>query len=288
MAAGKTVGVVGLGLVGEALARRLIEAGFAVVGVDVDPARGARFTGYGGRAVASVAELARAAPRILIAVFNTEQVTAVIEDLIGAGGTLATVHSTCDPDQLAALAARVAPRGFTVLEVPLSGSSAQIRRGEGVGLLGGSEAALARVADILDVVCPRRFALGAIGNGSRAKLAVNLVLGLNRAALAEGLAFGERLGLDPAAFLDVLKGSAAYSQVMDTKGPKMVARDFASEGKVTQHLKDLHLVLDQAQARGQELPMGALNTALLEACVAHGEGELDNSIVIEEIRRRRR
>jgi len=127
----------------------------------------------------------------------------------------------------------------------------------------------------------------AIGNGSRAKLAVNLVLGLNRVALAEGLAFGERLGLDAAAFLDVLKGSAAYSQVMDTKGRKMVTRDFTSEGKVTQHLKDVHLILEQAGARGQELPLATVNAALLEACVARGEADLDNSIVIEEIRRRR-
>lgn len=290
MADGKTVGVVGLGLVGEALARRLIEAGFSVVGFDVDPARATRFESYGGRPVGSVAEVARTAPRILIAVFNTDQVADVIagkDGLIDAGGKLATVHSTCDPDQLAALAARVSARDFTLLEVPLSGSSAQIRRGDGVGLLGGTSDALAGVADILDVICPRRFALGAVGNGSRAKLAVNLVLGLNRVALAEGLAFGERLGLEPAAFLDVLKGSAAYSQVMDTKGRKMVTRDFVSEGKVAQHLKDVHLILEQAEAHGQALPLATVNAGLLEACVQHGEADLDNSIVIEEIRRRR-
>jgi len=290
MADEKTVGVIGLGLVGEALARRLIEAKFAVVGFDIDPARAERFKSYGGRPLRSVAEVARAAPRVLIAVFDTAQVTDVIEGangLIAAGGRLATVHSTCDPDQLAALATRVAGRGFTLIEVPLSGSSAQIRQGDGVGLLGGAADALAHVTDILDVICPRRFTLGAVGNGSRAKLAVNLVLGLNRVALAEGLAFGERLGLDAAAFLDVLKGSAAYSQVMDTKGRKMVTRDFASEGKVTQHLKDVHLILQQAGARGQQLPLATVNAALLEACVAHGEADLDNSIVIEEIRRRR-
>jgi 3-hydroxyisobutyrate dehydrogenase-like beta-hydroxyacid dehydrogenase len=290
MAGEKTVGLVGLGLVGEALARRLIEAGFTVVGFDIDRTRAQRFESYGGRPVESVAAVAQRAPRILIAVFNTAQVADVIEGkggLIEAGGRLATVHSTCDPDQLAALAARVRERGFSLLEVPLSGSSAQIRKGDGVGLIGGPAAAIAAIADILDVVCPRRFALGAVGNGSRAKLAVNLVLGLNRAALAEGLTFAERIGLDPVAFLDVLKGSAAYSQVMETKGPKMVQRDFASEGKVAQHLKDVHLILDQAEARGQTLPLAAVNAALLEACVAHGEADLDNSIVIEEIRRRR-
>ena len=290
MTGGKTIGVVGLGLVGEALARRLIEAGFTVVGFDTDPARATRFESYGGHPVGSLAALAQHAERALIAVFNTTQVAGVIEGkggLIEAGGRFATVHSTCDPDQLAALAARTEKRGFTLLEVPLSGSSAQIRQGDGVGLIGGPADATAAAADILDVVCPRRFALGAVGNGSRAKLAVNLVLGLNRAALAEGLVFAERLGLEPAAFLDVLKGSAAYSQVMDTKGAKMARRDFTSEGKVTQHLKDVHLILEQAGAHGQVLPLATVNAALLEACIAHGDADRDNSIVIEEIRRRR-
>ena len=102
---------------------------------------------------------------------------------------------------------------------------------------------------------PRRFHIGKVGDGGRAKLAVNLILGLNRLALAEGLVFAERLGLDPAAFLKVARASAAASQVMDTKGPKMVAGDFAPEGRVRQTLKDAHLMLDQARKTGQQLPL---------------------------------
>jgi 3-hydroxyisobutyrate dehydrogenase-like beta-hydroxyacid dehydrogenase len=291
MADTKTVGLIGLGLVGESLARRLIDAGYAVVGYDIDPVRAQRFESLGGRPVGAIAAVARQAERVLIAVFNTEQVADVVEGpggLIASGNRLASVHSTCDPDKLAALAERAAAHAFTLLEVPLSGTSVQILQGDGVGLIGGPTEAAARMADVLDVICPRRFALGAVGNGSRAKLAVNLVLGLNRAGLAEGLVFAERLGLDPAEFLDVLKGSAAYSQVMETKGPKMVRRDFKSEGKVTQALKDLHMMLDQARAKGQALPLATVNATLLEACVAHGESDQDNSIVIEEIRRRRK
>ncbi|MEJ0071399.1 MAG: NAD(P)-dependent oxidoreductase [Pseudomonadota bacterium] len=290
MANAKMVGLIGLGLVGESLARRLLDAGYAVVGFDVDPVRVRKFESYGGRPVGTIAEVAKSAERVLIAVFNTAQVAEVIEGaggLIDSGNRLATCHSTCDPDQLAALAGRAAARGFALVEAPMSGTSVQILKGDGVGLIGGADAAIAQVEDILQVVCPRRYALGAAGNGSRAKLAVNLVLGLNRAGLAEGLIFAERLGLDPVGFLEVLKGSAAYSQVMETKGPKMATRDFASEGKVAQALKDLHMMLDQAASIGQTLPLATVNASLLEACVAHGEAELDNSIVIEEIRRRR-
>ena len=170
--------------------------------------------------------------------------------------------------------------------MPVSGTSDQVRRGDGVALIGGDIAIADEIKPVLDALFARRFHVGKIGDGGRAKLAVNLILGLNRLAMAEGLVFAERLGLDPAAFLDVARGSASYSQVMETKGPKMVRRDFSPEGRVRQTLKDAHLILDQAEAAGQPLPMLALHADVLEACVRAGEGDMDNSIIIEEVRRR--
>jgi 3-hydroxyisobutyrate dehydrogenase-like beta-hydroxyacid dehydrogenase len=141
---------------------------------------------------------------------------------------------------------------------------------------------------VLEALFPRRFHIGKAGDGGRAKLAINLILGLNRLALAEGLVFAERLGLDPRAFLDVAKASAAYSQAMDIKGRKMVERDFKPEGFVHQSLKDFTLMRELAAKLGQDLPALELNRSLLEACLAAGEGDYDNAAVIEEIRRRRR
>ena len=142
-------------------------------------------------------------------------------------------------------------------------------------------------AAILDAICPRRYYLGNAGNGSRAKLAVNLILGLNRAALAEGLVFAERLGLDRAAFLEVARGSAAYSQVMDIKGPLMARREYRQpQSRVDQSLKDFRLMLDQARAAGQELPFASVYARLLEDCMQHGEGEWDNAVIAEAIARR--
>ena len=172
------------------------------------------------------------------------------------------------------------------LEAPVSGTSAQVRQGDGVGLIGGDAETAQIAAPVLNALFPRRFHIGKIGDGGRAKLAINLILGLNRLALAEGLVFASRLGLDAAAFLQVARASAAASQVMDTKGPKMVVGDFAPEGRVRQTLKDAQLMIDQARKFGQELPLLAVHAAVLEACVRHGESEKDNSIVIEEIRRR--
>ena len=180
-----------------------------------------------------------------------------------------------------------ARRGVALLDAPVSGSSAQVARGDGVGLIGGDPAAAEDTADLLDVVYPRRFFVGAAGDASKTKLAVNLVLGLNRVALAEGLVFAESLGLDPQTFLDIARGSATYSQVMDVKGEKMVRADYAPQGKIDQNLKDVRIMLDEATRLGQGLPLAQLLADLLQACVDRGEGERDNCAVIEEIRRRR-
>lgn len=285
------VAIVGLGLMGEVYAQRLLDAKLAVTGFDLDTARCSRLAEMGGQPARSVAALARPARCLIIAVFNTDQVEAVIEGqllpALGEGsGKIVLCMSTCDPDRIEALAKRVIPRGVRYLDVPVSGTSDQVRRGDGVALIGGDPAIAAEVSDVLDALFARRFHVGKVGDGGRAKLAVNLILGLNRLALAEGLVFAERMGLDPAAFLDVARGSASYSQVMDTKGPKMVRNDFSAEGRIRQTLKDAHLMLDQAAASGQKLSALAAHVDVLEACVRAGEAELDNSAIVREVRRR--
>jgi 3-hydroxyisobutyrate dehydrogenase-like beta-hydroxyacid dehydrogenase len=286
MAEATPVGLVGVGLIGEVYARRLVAAGLAVIGYDIDATKNQKLASIGARA-GSLADIARDADPIVLAVFNTDQVEDVVEQALlpAAAGKIVICTSTCDPDRIAALAARVAGK-LRFLEAPVSGTSEQVRQGDGVGLIGGDAKVAAAAAPVLDALFPKRFHVGGAGDGGRAKLAVNLILGLNRMALAEGLVFAERIGLDPAAFLKVARESAAASQVMDTKGEKMVTGDFAPQGYVRQHLKDVHLMLDQAHKVGQKLPLLEVHAEALEACIRHGEGDRDNSIVIEEIRRR--
>ena len=286
MASHTPVGVIGVGLMGEVYARRLVAAGFTVIGFDVDPAKNERLANFGAQA-GTLPDIAQKCEPIVIAVFNTEQVEDVVERALipAAAGKIVLVTSTCDPDRIAALGARVGDR-LRFLETPVSGTSEQVRQGDGVGLIGGDQKIAADAAPVLDALFAKSFHIGKIGDGGRAKLAVNLILGLNRLALAEGLVFAARLGLDPAAFLDVARRSAAASQVMDTKGPKMIGGDFAPEGRVRQTLKDTQLMLDQARKAGQQLPLLQIHADVLQACVRHGDSEQDNSIVIEEIRRR--
>jgi len=290
----RPVGVIGTGLMGTACAKRLITAGFDVIGYDVDPAKLGPLAGLGGRAARSMDEIARACDRAVLAVFNTDQVEQAIE---GPGGLLASrpatappltaiCVSTCDPDRIAALAARLPAARVRFVEAPVSGTSEQTARGDALGLVGGEPAAVESVREVIAAIAPRWRHVGAAGNGGRTKLAINLILGINRAALAEGLVLAERMGLAPDRFLEAARESAAYSQVMDIKGGKMIAGNFAPQGYVAQSLKDFSLMLEQARRLGQRLPLGETYASLMEGCIAAGEGELDNSAVIREIRRR--
>ncbi|MDP2119597.1 MAG: NAD(P)-dependent oxidoreductase [Hoeflea sp.] len=290
----RTVGLLGIGLVGRAVVPLLQKAGFEVVGYAPSQASRDALRDLGGRPVDSVADVARACGIVVLAVFNSDQVEQVVE---AENGLLSVAPpeglpriivntSTCEPDRMVALDARIADSAVFV-EMPISGTSTQIARGEGVGLIGGREADIDRAENVLAAICPRRFTLGSIGSGGKAKLAVNLVLGLNRAAIAEGIVFAEKLGIDPRAFLDVARNSAAYSQVMDVKGPKMVERDYLPLSKVSQTLKDFTIMRDYGEAAGQRLPFAETYIDMMEGCIRAGEGEWDNAAILEEIKRRR-
>lgn len=127
----RTVGVIGLGLLGAALAHRLLHAGFAVAGFDIDPAKNAALARQGGEPMPSIAALASDCEFVVLAVFSTDQVETVVEDELlpawsNGNSRIVLCASTCDPDRLAALAERCAARGLQLLETPVSGSSSQV------------------------------------------------------------------------------------------------------------------------------------------------------------------
>jgi 3-hydroxyisobutyrate dehydrogenase-like beta-hydroxyacid dehydrogenase len=287
------VGMVGLGLVGAALSARLAAAGHPVVGFDRDAAATAAWL-RGDRAwrtaAASAAEVGRCCAAVVLAVFDTAGVLDVVEGPGGLveGGTLRLVidASTGEPEALQALAARLAGRGVQLIEAPLSGSSAQITEGTATMLLGGAAADIAANATLLEALSPRRIHVGGAGMGARAKLATNLVLGLNRAALAEGLVFAERLGIAPATYLELVLATPARSDAALAKGERMVQGDFTPpQSRIRQHLKDVQLMLAAARLAGQRLPLSEAHAQLLRAAVAVGDGELDNAAIVRQLRR---
>ncbi|MDJ0637292.1 MAG: NAD(P)-dependent oxidoreductase [Paracoccaceae bacterium] len=280
----KTVGIFGLGLIGMALADRLLDAGHKVVGFDPDTERGALLKKKGGEA-ADPATLWDT-DILLSAVFSTDQLAAIIAEAPDGVGKVLVTMSTCDPDEVAALESTARAKSITLVEAPISGTSKQVQQGTALLLLAGDPLGLDAFEGIADAISPNSERVGAIGDGNKTKLAINCILGLNRAAVAEGLVFAEALGLDPEVFLQTALRSAARSEVMGVKGPMMVVRDFVPLGRITQSQKDFKLIREMAARNGHgSLPMVACYLELMANAVQVGEGDLDNSAVLLAISR---
>jgi len=285
------IGLVGLGLVGTAMAERLLAEQFDVVGFDIDSTKCEYLEQLGGKAVSNPAQVAEQADRVVLSLPDTEIVLQVVE---GPGGILEAKilpryiidTTTGEPDETAALVQRLAKRGIYFLDAPFSGSSQQVRDKEIVFMVGGDKATFEKCMDILRALGAEVFYLGPSGNGSRAKLASNLILGLNRLTLAEGLVFASKLGLDPEGFLELLKVTPAYSAAMDVKGKKMLDGDFTAQARLRQHHKDVSIILEYSEKLGQELPLSRVHLDVLKKAIEAGDGNLDNSAVIREIERR--
>lgn len=275
------VGIIGLGLVGSALAERFLAADFSVVGNDIDADKRRALKAAGGQAVEDAAEVARRSERILLSLPTSEIAAELLQKIIGQlPGKLVVDTTTGEPETMARLGAWLADHGVEYVDATIAGSSAQVRRGEVVVMLGGSDAAVQRSRDLLSMFAAQWFHLGPVGSGARMKLVVNLVLGLNRAVLAEGLAFAKACGIEPGTALELLKAGPAYSRVMEIKGTKMLTGDFSPEARLAQHHKDVELILAAAEKAGQKLPFSRLHEELLAGLMADGLGNLDNSAVL--------
>ena len=281
------VGIIGLGLIGAALAERVAGAGMAVIGFDIDPNRCDEFRDGGRKIAASAADLAGQSHAIVIAVYDGAQVEALLDEFGNIPVRPALIcTTTCAPDEIERIAARAANAGFTFIEAPISGTSAEVRDGTATALVAGNADAIEALDALLAALCPRRTRVGDIGDASRTKLAINLILQNNRATLAEGIVFAERLGLDGQAFLAAAQQSAAYSRVMDTKGEKMLSRDFRQQSHIAQTLKDAELILHEARQRGLHLAITEAQADLLRSAIALEGPERDSAAVIEAIRQR--
>ncbi|SHL14889.1 3-hydroxyisobutyrate dehydrogenase [Bradyrhizobium lablabi] len=281
------VGIIGLGLMGTALSARLIDAKVPVIGFDIEASQCDRLKASGGMVATSVRELAGATQTLMIAVYDGEQADALFGEIVSGAGSARPIvicTTTCAPDEIFRLSQRASRSGIPLVEAPISGTSAEVRHGTATALLAGDAGTLDAVGALVEILCPRSLRVGAIGDASRTKLAINLILQNNRAALAEGIAFAERLGLNGHAFLAAARQSAAYSRVMETKGEKMLMRDFRPDSHIAQTLKDAELILAEAGRLGMRLPMTTTQADLLRAAIALESPDSDSAAVIEAIR----
>jgi len=281
------LGIVGLGLLGTALAERLLAGGFRIIGYDVRPEQVENLRRLGGGSAQSAAEVAAACRRLLLSLPTSAIADQVLEEISPRlqPGAIVIDTTTGEPEEMAAFGARLARSGVAYLDATVGGSSRQVREGEAIIICGGDPAAYARCADLFALCCRKAFHVGPCGSGARMKLVLNLVLGLNRAVLAEALEYARACGIDPAEALEILKSGPAYSGVMDTKGAKMLAGDFEPEARLSQHLKDVLLILASGERYGARLPLSTLHRTLLEQVEAAGHGAADNSAIIHAFRK---
>jgi 3-hydroxyisobutyrate dehydrogenase-like beta-hydroxyacid dehydrogenase len=283
-----TVGIVGLGLLGSAVASRLLAAGHAVVGHDVLPERVAALAARGGKPAASAAAVARESEAVLTLL---PSLAAVEEVILGATGLIAVARpeqpiiqmSTISPALTERLAAALAARGLAFLDCPVSGTSGMVAQGDGIIFVGGDRALYDRWRLVLEAILPRAIFIGRPGQAMVLKLIANLLVGLHSAAAAEALNMARRAGLDLPLALDVLARSAAASRMLEVRGPMMVRDEFPAQMKLDLFMKDLHLIQEAAAAAGAPLPLTNVAERLYAAAAKAGHEHEDLAVVVKAL-----
>ena len=284
----KPIGLIGAGLLGSAIAARLLEAGFRVVGYDIDPAKRIALEAAGALIAPDPSAVAANCDHVILSLPNSRIGAKVIEQIAPAfeAGSVVIDTTTGSPHDSQAAAALLEARGSGYMDASVGGSSKQTRNGDVIVMVGARPSDFAAASPVIAAFARRAFHLGPPGSGARMKLVFNMVLGLNRAVLGEALAFAECYELPGAQVLEVLKDGAAYSRVMDTKGAKMLTGEFSPpEARLAQHLKDVRLMLTEAESMGANTPLTQLHERLLSAAVEMGFDASDNSAVVEVFRK---
>ena len=278
------VGVIGLGLMGTAITERLLEHGYSVSTWNRSPEKAQPLLRRGAKWSDNPLADCR---RIIVSLYTSAIVAEVIKRMspgLRPGQTIIDT-TTGEPADAVELSNQLCAGGVKYLDAPISGSSEQTRRGEATVMVGGDLDTFESCSDLWPILGAKVFHIGPCGSAAKVKLVTNLVLGLNRVALAEGLSYAEAMGIRSEIALEVLRGRAAYSKTMDNKGRKMIDGDFQVQARLSQHLKDVRLILDTANKAGLQLPMSQTHAQLLTQAELAGFGELDNSSIINVYRK---
>ena len=280
-----TVGLIGVGLLGSAVATRLLKAGHRVIGFDTAAERLRALRDLGGEAGASVRAVALESDAVCTLLPSLPTVEAAIlgaDGIAAAGkpGLLAIQMSTISPALTVRLADESRARGLDFLDGPVSGTSGVVARGGGLMFVGGERSVFERARPVLEGMMARVVHVGAPGQAMVLKLVANLLVALHSAAAAEALHLVRQAGLDPALALEVLVGSAGGSRMLEVRGPLIVRGEFPAQMKLGLFMKDLHLIQDAAREARAPVPLTDVAERLYAAAVAAGHGDEDLAVVL--------
>ena len=275
------IGMIGLGLLGSALAERMLRAGFPILGFDLSAERRQEHIARGGEVANSIEDVA-AHSTIVLCLPESKIVGQVVEQFLPLlkPETLLIDATTGDPEDTVALAKKLHEQSIAYIDATVGGSSQQVREGTSIVMVGGDSAAISSARDLLDSWGKQWFHVGPAGSGARMKLVLNLALGLQRAVLAEALALAAACEIEPAAALQILRASPAYATCMDTKGPKMLAGEFTPQARLAQHHKDVQLIQALATRAGANVSLSNVHEEILQRAIALGWGDADNSAIL--------
>ncbi|RPH42643.1 MAG: NAD(P)-dependent oxidoreductase [Burkholderiales bacterium] len=277
------IAMIGLGAMGAAAARNLVNRGFEVTGFDPRVSARDELVAAGGRGAPTAREAAAGADAVVTFVVNAAQVESAVLGPDGAvegmapGGVLVQC-ATVPASFIASFGERMAARGLAVVDAPVSGGV--LRSGDGTLsiMVSGAPDAVARVRPLLDAMGRFVYDFGAeLGAGSTVKTINQLLAGVHLAVLGEALALGKRAGLDPEKLLEVYTNSAASSWMMNDRGPRALEEAPPTKSAVDIFVKDLGLVLDTGQDLKFPLPMSAAAHQLFLSLSAQGKGGIDDS-----------
>ncbi len=279
------IGMVGLGRMGSAMAARLLESGNTLVVWNRTGGKAKPLLDAGATVAASPRALAEAADVVVTMLFDALALDAVFHgpDGLLAGdlaGKLVIEMSTVRPQVQQELAEAVRGKGGAFVECPVGGTVAPARAGKLIGLAGGDDADVARARPVLEQLCRRLEHVGPVGAGASMKLAINLPLVVFWQALGEAHALVRHLGRDPAWLVDLFGDSAGGANVLKARGDAVAAAFAGGDGgapafSVDAIRKDLRTMLEEAAARGFELPVAARALAVFDTASGEGFGERD-------------
>jgi len=283
----KTIGFIGLGIMGGPMAGHLMKAGHKVVAYDVVPAAIERVVVMGAAAGASPKDVAAKAEVVISMVPDSPDVEKVYlgEDGVLAGaksGTLLLDMSTISPVTAQKVAEEAAKKGCPMLDAPVSGGEVGAKEATLSIMVGGDPQVYEQAVAIFQLMGKPTYC-GVSGAGQTVKACNQIQVAMNFIGMAEALVLGAKAGVDPEIILKVLSAGYAQTRVMDVRGPRALKGDYAPGFKARFHYKDLNIIRETARAYGASLPASALAHELFTAMMANGWGELDHSAVVKVI-----
>jgi len=283
----QSVGMLGLGIMGSAMAGNLMNAGFRVVGYDPDPACARRHRRAGGVAAGSVAEVVAAASILITSLPSAKALESASK---AVGGKKIIIETSTLPIAVKEAARRrLAAAGATLLDCPLSGTGAQARTGDLVVYGSGNPAAFKKTIPVLKGFSRGHYFLGKFGNGSKMKFAANLLVAIHNVSAAEAVVLARKSGLNAALAVKVLGDGAGASRMLQVRGPMMAKRAYGDATmKVEVWQKDMKIIGEFARGLRSPTPLFSATKGVYNAAMAQGHARHDTASVCAVLEKRRK